>query len=116
MAAITLLTNQKVEITAQALDANGNQVDFTAPPVFTSSDVTVATVGPLSPTDPQPLAGEIAMWLLPVKAGSVTVTVTEDAVAGDDTTKLTASMDFVITAPVALAAKISLSAGAAVKK
>ena len=117
MASIALLSNQKVELFAQALDANSVQVDFTAPPIFTVSDPTVGSVVDIADTDPQPVAGQFAKWFVPLKAGNCTVTVTEDAVAGDDTTQLTGSIDFVITVPVPpvdLGTSVAISSGAPV--
>jgi hypothetical protein len=51
------------------------------------------------------------MWVVGQKAGSVTVTVSSLAVASDPTTKLTATLDFTLTAAPVIAATIHLSAG-----
>lgn len=111
-----MLNTQKVLITAQALDAKGVQVDFTAPPVFAVDNPALATLVALAASDPPPASGEFAMWLVPVASavGTVNVSASEDAVLGDDTTKLTGTLAVQITAPVDLAATIKISAGGAV--
>jgi hypothetical protein len=110
---------QKVLITAQALDAKGVQVSFTAPPVFVVDNPALATLAALSPTDPVPPAGQFSMWLLPVagSVGTVNVSASENAVLGDDTTKLTGSLAVPITAPIPpvdLATSVAISAGSAI--
>lgn len=112
---------QKVLITAQALDAKGVQVSFTAPPVFVVDNPAFATLVALAAADPAPPAGQFSMWLVPVAGaiGTVNVSASEDAVLGDDTTKLTGSLAVPITAPIVpvdLAASIAITGAAAVKQ
>jgi len=114
MATVSMTDKQKVLVTAQALDATGAQVNFTAPPAFILSDLTLANIVPLAATDPQPPAGQVAMWLVALKDGAGTLSVSEDAVLGDDATKITGSLSFTIIAPVVVAASIAVSGAAAV--
>lgn len=114
MASATLTDKQKVLVTAQALDSTGVQVDFTAPPNFTVSDTSLANLVATTPSDPAPPAGQFSMWLVALKDGAGTVSVSEDAVLGDDTTKITGTLDFTITAPVAVAASVAVTGAAAV--
>lgn len=114
---VSLDFTQKVIITAQALDAAGVQVAFTAPPLFSVGNPALATLVALVDTDPQPPAGQVSMWLVPVngQTGSDTVTVVEDAVLGDDSTRISGSIDYTVTAPVVvppdLATTILVTAG-----
>jgi hypothetical protein len=99
---VTLDFTEQVMVTAQALDAVGNQVSFTAPPTFSLGNPALANLVPLAPTDPQPPAGQFSMWLVPIagQTGSDSVSVSEDAVAGDATTTITGSGSYTTTAPI----------------
>ena len=119
---VTLDFTQKVIVTAQALDVNGNQVPFTAPPSFSLGSVSLASLVALSPTDPQPPAGQVSMWLVPAagQTGTDSVNVTEDAVLGDNTTQIAGSLSYTVTAPVVtppnLATTIAVTAGTPVSQ
>lgn len=108
--ALSLLNTQKVIVTAQALDAAGVQVNFTDTPVFSVGVATLAALVALAPTDPQPAAGEVAMWLVPIagQTGTDTVTVSDAAFS------LTGTLAYTVTAPVDVAATIAVTAGAPV--
>ena len=111
---MNLLSNQKVLLTAVAEDSSGNSVLFTAAPSWTSSDPTVASLAALAPGDPAPGAGQSEMWLVAQKAGTATITVSEDAVAGDNTTVVSGTLSVTVTA--APAAKVVITAGSPVNK
>lgn len=113
MASVALSDKQKFLVTAQALDAAGVQVDFTAPPVFSVSDAALGNLVELSSTDPLPPTGQFQKWFVALADGSGTISVSEDAVLGDDTTKITGTLDFVISAPIAVAASIAVTGSAA---
>jgi hypothetical protein len=113
---VTLTNTQQVIVTAQALDASGNQVSFTAPPTFSVGNTALANLVPLASTDPTPPTGQYAMWLVPISGqiGSDTVTVSEDAVLGDSTTLISGTGDYTVTAstpPPDLATSVAVTFG-----
>ncbi len=112
---VTLDFTQQVLVTAQALDASGNQVSFTAPPTFSVGNPFLANLVPLAATDPAPPAGQFSMWLVPIsgQTGSDVVSVSEDAVLGDSTTLITGTGDYTVTTPAAtdLATSIGVTFG-----
>jgi hypothetical protein len=119
--ALTLDFTQKVIVTAQALDSNGLQVSFTAPPTFSVGTASLATLVPLAASDPLPPTGQFAMWLVPVngQTGSDTVSVSEDAVLGDSTTEITGTLAYTVTTPIVttdLATSIAVTAGTPVSQ
>jgi hypothetical protein len=116
--ATTLDFTQQVIVTAQALDVNGVQVNFTAPPTFAVGNPALSNLVALASTDPQPVAGQFAMWLVPIagQTGTDTVTVTEDAVLGDATTQIQGTLAYTVTTPGVittpdLATSIAVTAG-----